>query len=146
MHYVRRSCVLRICSAELYEWEMSCCVLAGSYLTGTQTKEREIVLVAFYNHRCTWIREGGIFSNTSVSDGERGRKKRGEESTEGGVGERVTSTNKQLCSVDLNYSGLSTAENQKNSPTNNKLHHQAHWGGIDIECLVVKAGTWRIGN
>lgn len=62
---------------------------------------------------------------------EGGNKEKGERRTDGRVGERVTSTNKQLCSVDLNYSGLSTAENQKNSPTNNKLHHQAHWGGID---------------
>lgn len=42
-----------------------------------------------------------------------GKMKRREERTEWGVGRRVTSTNKQLCLVDLNYSGLSTAENQK---------------------------------
>jgi len=63
------------------------------------------------------------------------------------VGDRVSYANKQLCSVDLNYSGLSTAENQRNSPTNNKLHHQAHWGGIDGEFgCAVRAGTCRIGN
>ncbi len=46
------------------------------------------------------------------------KKEKGEESTEEGVGERVTSANKQLFSIDLNYSGLSTPKNQKNSPTN----------------------------
>lgn len=102
----------------------------------------------FINNAAPESERGGIFSDTRESDGERGRKKeKGEERTEGRVGERVTSTNKQLCSVDLNYSGLSTAENQKNSPTNNKLHHQAHWGGIDrVFGCAMRAGTCRIGN
>lgn len=78
---------------------------------------------------------GGIFSDTCVSDGERGRKKEkgGRENRRRGGRERVISTNKQLCSVDLNYSGLSTAENQKNSPTN----YTIKLTGAE-ECLVVQ--------
>jgi len=81
MRYVRRSCMLRICSAELYEWEMSCCVQAGSHLTGSQTREREreATFIALYNRRCTWIREGRYFFRYSQ---EQWRKR--EEKREGG--------------------------------------------------------------